>query len=224
MRGRTSVRDSGPHLLLVLLVAASLSSSPASASVHHDLSAELGAALSRSFQSLGLNLSSVFGTSTNPQSSPARALLDQSDCLLPVWSCPNCVTVPDSLYQTVNNSTCEPVSGLDLSVCGSSIVDESVVTAVRSGQCVYTCASQNTSKTCAVSPATAPGPSSAVTPAPGLPTAGLSPIQNPSAVPAVTASVASPAGNSPSTSSSTPGSTPYPPAGTPCQCSPYAVQ
>lgn len=155
-----------PTLLLVFLVATTLSPAPAAASVPHELTAELGSLLGKLGRTVGLNLATFFGSGAKLQASSARALLeDDADCLLPVWSCPNCVSVPDAVYQTVNNSTCVPVSGLDLSVCGSSIIDASVITAVQSNLCTRTCAGSS-SLQCPGAPATgsSPSPSSPVSP------------------------------------------------------------
>ena len=154
---------SAGRLVLAAVVISALFVVPASAQTPHlDFAADLSRVLAKSLQLLRLNLSSVFGSSDSPAPVANRSLLDANttDCLLPVWTCPSCINVPDSVYQTVLNTTCEAVTGLDLFVCGSSILDASVVTAVQSNQCVQSCAG-STSLQCPSSPAAAPAPAAA---------------------------------------------------------------
>ena len=184
------------QLGLAAVVIAALFVLPASAGTpHFDVAADLSGVLAKSLQFLRLNLNSIFGYSSSPAPAPSRSLLDTNttDCLLPVWTCPSCINVPDSVYQTVLNTTCEAVTGLDLFVCGSSILDASVVTAVHSGQCVQTCAG-STSLQCPSSPAIAPAPAT---------TAGViaTPQTSPAASPAFSAVTSSPTVSAPVTSS-----------------------
>ena len=176
--------------------------SPASASTSQfDVAADLGGVFAKSLQLLRLNLNNVFGTNA-PVSSRVLQETNPTDCLLPIWACPNCINVPDSVYQTVLNSTCEAVTGLDLFVCGSSILDASVVDAVRTGQCAQSCAGSQPSLQCPASPAGAPSPSQAGATTPvSSPT--LSPTSPTSPSPA-TPSPASPSPPSPITSNTTP--------------------
>ncbi|KAA6429297.1 MAG: type 1 repeat-containing [Trebouxia sp. A1-2] len=184
-RGMHSTPSPAGQLGLAAVVIAAIFVLPASAGTPHlDVAADLSGVLAKSLQFLRLNLNSIFGYSISPAPAPSRSLLDTNttECLLPVWTCPSCINVPDSVYQTVLNTTCEAVTGLDLFVCGSSILDASVVTAVQSRQCVQTCAG-STPLQCPSSPATAPVP--AVT-AGVIATSRTSPAASPSS--AVTSS------------------------------------
>jgi len=192
-RGMHNTPSLAGQLGLVAVVIAALFVLPASAGTPHlDVAADLSGVLAKSLQFLRLNLNSIFGYSTSPAPPPSRSLLDTNttDCLLPVWTCPSCINVPDSVYQTVLNTTCEAVTGLDLFVCGSSILDASVVTAVQSRQCVQTCAG-STSLQCPSSPAIAPAPAT---------TAGVIGI-SPAASPAISAVTSSPTTSAPVTTS-----------------------
>ena len=179
---------------------------PASATTpQFDIAADLGGVFAKSLQLLRSNLNSVFGTSSAPVSSRVLQETNTTDCLLPVWTCPSCINVPDSVYQTVLNTTCEPVTGLDLFVCGPSILDVNVVDAIRSGQCARSCPGSQPSLQCPASTTGAPGPAQA---SPSVSSPALSPTSPTSPSPA-TPSPASPSPPSPITSN-TPSFSPQP--------------
>ena len=221
MRGAQSTRmhklpfRAGGMLCLALLVTTCLV--PVSATTPQaDIAADLGGLLAKSLQLLRLNLSSVFGTSNTPVQSRVLQEANSTDCLLPTWACPSCINVPDSVYQTVLNTTCEAVTGLDLFVCGSSLLDASVVDAVRSGQCTQSCAGSQPSLQCSASPAAGPSPPQA---------GGSSSVSSPVLSPPTSPSPATPSSPIPSPASpiitNTPSRSPQsppasPPAGKPC--------
>ena len=187
-------------VLLATLLLTTLLTPTAASTPQLDVVADLGGLLAKSLQLLRLNLNSVFGTSEAPVHSRVLQEANSTDCLLPVWTCPNCINVPDSVYQTVLNTTCEAVTGLDLFVCGSSILDATVVDAVRSNQCIQSCAGSQPSLQCPVSPtATSSPPLSPPASSPALATPLPTPV-SPATPSAPTPSPPSPITTTPSTS------------------------
>ena len=147
-----NVRSHTGGMLLVTFLLTTMMTPSTASTPQLDMVADLGGLLAKSLQLLRLNLNSVFGVSEAPVHSRILQEANSTDCLLPVWTCPNCISVPDSVYQTILNTTCEAVTGLDLFVCGSSILDATVVDAVRSRQCTQSCAGSQPSLQCPASP------------------------------------------------------------------------